>query len=217
MTAVDASIPPVIDGGTRDGASSSGGAGANDGGVATTGGSGGSTTGAPCPPGFESQLPLVLTGDTVPGNIDLGLASAPETPRNPCGLPEERVCFEGINAEREAIGLQPFIWDGDLADLARSHAADRNQQPYWGNLHGSSTSGDHLYQERAEFLGLKNGKFRSVVENAASRVPSAQAVVTGWMNSSGHRAVILGEGYWGSLRYAACGVDGREWNLEFGQ
>lgn len=170
-----------------------------------------------CPPGFESTEPLVLTGATVPGNLELGLASAPETPRNPCGSAEEQACFTGINAARQAEGLMPFLWDGDLADLARSHAADRNQQDYPGSMHGSSTTEEHRYQERAEFLGMKSGKFRSVVENAGSGIRNAQVAVEGWLNSPGHRAVILGEGAWSGLRYAACGADRDDWNIEFGQ
>jgi uncharacterized protein YkwD len=157
-----------------------------------------------------------LTGNTVPGNLALGLATAPETPRAPCGLPEERICFELINAERAAAGKAPFLWDGDLADLGRSHAADRNQQRYPGTQHGSSTSDTHLYQQRAEFLGLKRGKFRSVVENACQGARSGRGAFDCWMSSSGHRAVMLGEGSWATLKYAACGGDGSQWNLELG-
>jgi uncharacterized protein YkwD len=169
-----------------------------------------------CPAGFESVLPLVLSGDTVPGNLELGLASAPETPRAPCGLPQEQECFTLLNAERAAAGRAPLVWDGDLVDLARSHAADRVQQRYPGSQHGSSTNTAHLYQERAELLGLKNGKFRGVVENAVTGARSARAAVTSWMNSSGHRAVVLGDGQWNILTHAGCGGDGDQWNIEFG-
>jgi uncharacterized protein YkwD len=187
-------------------------------GVPATGGTGGGPTDFLCPEGIASELPLVLTGDTVPGNLDLGLATAPETPRNPCGYPEEQACFHAANREREAIGLPPYKWDGDLADLARSHAADRNQFNYPGTTHGSSTRDEHLYQDRGEFLGLKSSKFtRNVIENAAWGMSTGQAVVDTWMGSSGHRAAILGEGYWSGLTHAACGQDGTEWNMEFGE
>jgi hypothetical protein len=180
-----------------------------------TGGTGGSPVGPNCPEGIESVLPLVLTGETVPGNLELGLATVPETPRNPCGLPEEKNCFNIANQHRINAGLEPFLWDGDLADLARSHAADRNQQGNYPAMHGSSTNPGHLYQDRAEFLGLKSGKFTSVVEDAAYGVSTGQEVIDMWMASPGHRAVIMGEGYWWSLRYAACGQDGNQWNMEF--
>jgi len=167
-----------------------------------------------CPDGIASELTLVLSGATVKGNVSLGLAASPETPRNPCGSAEERVCFNDLNAERASRGLHPYIWDGDLADLARSHAADMKQVGYFG--HGSSTNSGHLYQDRADFLGLKGGKFRSVVENSAGGYRSGAAVIDGWMTSSGHRAVILGEGGWGNITHVGCGSDGNNWNLEFG-
>jgi hypothetical protein len=222
---VDTSIPTVIDSGAADGASLSGGSGGStpvggsggtDTGVPGTGGSGGGATDLNCPDGFNSELPLVLTGDTVPGNLELGLATAPETPRNPCGTPEEQICFNLINAEREKVGKAPFIWDGDLADLGRSHAADRNQQFYPGSQHGSSTNTNHLYQERAQFLGLKSGKFMGVVENACMGAFGGQGAFNCWLSSPGHTDVMLGNGTWAMLKYAACGGDGTQWNLELG-
>ena len=173
---------------------------------------------SPCPQGIESELPLVLEGETVPGNVDLGLASDPETQRNPCGSEEEKLCFRQANEERADRGLDPFIWDGDLADLGRSHSFDRAQRSYGGNsMHGSSTRNVHLYQERAEFLGLKADKFSSVVENSAYGYRTGEDVVSGWMGSDGHRAVILGEGAWAKYTHMACGFDGDvNWNMEFG-
>lgn len=170
-----------------------------------------------CPAGFTSDLPLVMTGSTVPGNLELGLASAPETPRNPCGLPEEQECFNMLNAERVAAGRAPLLWDGDLVDIARSHAADRNQQRYPGSMHGSSTNAAHLYEQRGAFLGLKMGKFKNVVENALTGGRTASSAVKSWMGSSGHRAVIMGDGQWATFTYAGCGRDGLEWNIEFGR
>jgi len=157
---------------------------------------------------------LVLKGNTVPGNTGLGLATSPETPRNPCGDAEERSCFNTANAERTQRGLAPYLWDGDLADLGRSHSADMNQRNYF--QHGSSTTNDHLYQQRGDFLGLKNGKFSSVVENIASGSNTGADTVAQFMASGGHRAVILGEGYWGSITHMACGRDGNRWSMEFG-
>jgi len=156
---------------------------------------------------------LVLKGNTVPGDVAMGLATSPETPRNPCGDAEERACFNAANAERAKIGLTPFIWDGDLADLGRSHSADMNQRDYFE--HGSSTTGSHLYQQRGDFLGLKNGKFSSVVENIAYGSNTGVGTVTQFMNSSGLRAVILGEEYWGGVTHMACGRDGNRWSMEF--
>ena len=211
-------------GGDASGTGGAGAAGTGTTGAGTAGTDGAGTTGTEpgtsgvaCPAGFESELALVLTADTVPGSVELGLASSPETPREPCGLPGDQECFNLLNAERAKAGLGPLKWDGDLADLARSHAADRSQRRYVGSQHGSSTSAAHLYENRAQFLGLKSGKFASVVENAVTGASSAGAAVRSWMGSSGHRAVIMGDGAWAPYTYAACAGNGREWNIEFGR
>lgn len=171
---------------------------------------------APNPNGYESSLDIVLAGATVPGDVPLGLASSPETPRNPGGSEDERRCFDLANAARREAGLEPFLWDGDLADLGRSHADDMQQLDYFG--HGSSTTEDHLYGDRGDFLGL-DVKFSSVVENSAFGYPTPEALIEGWLGSPGHRAVILGEDYWSAFTYAGCGksATGNYWNLEFGR
>jgi len=164
--------------------------------------------------GYPSELPLVLTGLEVPGDVDLGLATNPQTKRNPGGLPDEQRCFDLINIEREKVGKAPFKWDGDLVDLARSHSEDMYNYGYLS--HGSSTNDQDLYQERAQFLGLKNGKFGSVVECAGAGDMTPEGVVAGWMGSEGHRAVLLGEGYWAMNEYMACSRKDVMWSAEFG-
>jgi uncharacterized protein YkwD len=84
-------------------------------------------------------------------------------------------------------------------------------------MHGSSTNTMHLYEQRGEFLGLKSGKFRNVVENALTGGRSAQSAVSTWLGSSGHRDVIVGAGQWSTFTHAGCGRDGNEWNIEFGR
>lgn len=157
----------------------------------------------------------VLSGDTVPGNVALGLASAPETKRNPDGTAEESECFDRVNAERTQRGLNPFTYDGDLTDMARSHSDDMQQRSYFS--HGSSTTTTHRYQERGQFLGLKSGKFSGTVENIGSGYPNAATAVKKWMASPLHRAVILGEGSWSSYTHSGCGVGGSYWTLAFGK
>ncbi len=182
-----------------------------------TGTSGSGTGGDTGDGGYDSELDLILTGDTVPGNVELGLASSPETTRNPGGTDLDRLCFDLINDERMNAGLEPYPWDGDLTDLARSHSDDMEQLAYFS--HGSSTQpGAHLYQERAEFLGLKNGKFQSVVEDAGQGTKDIAAMVAAWMGSPGHRGPILGEGGWDHITHMGCAKStvGTLWSVEFG-
>jgi hypothetical protein len=55
------------------------------------------------------------------------------------------------------------------------------------------------------------------MENAANGGWTGQGVVKMWLGNSNTRATILGEGYLWSLRYAACGQDGNQWNMEFAE
>jgi len=166
-----------------------------------------------CPNGLTSDLPLILDGQTVPGDLAFGLATSPEIQRNPCGTPEEQACFAAVNDERQTHNLAPYIWDGDLADLGRSHSADMKQLDYFS--HGSSTTTQHLYQERGERIGLKADKFDSVVELIATNNSGGRATVQLFMGSPDHRAVILGEGGWSNITHMACGRDQEAWTIEF--
>jgi len=166
-----------------------------------------------CPNGLAGDLPLALLGTNVPGDTGLGIASSPEIQRNPCGTVEEKACFDAVNAERQALSLAPYIWDGDLADLGRSHSADMEQLDYFS--HGSSNTDQHLYQERGEKLGLKQDKFVSVVEVIATNNSGGHATVQLFMGSAEHRAVIIGEGGWSNITHMACGHNGDSWTIEF--
>jgi Cysteine-rich secretory protein family len=124
-----------------------------------TGGMGVGASGSGAGPGYgggdgcyKGDMELWLSGDTVPGNVDLGLATNPETERNPCGTDKEHECFEAVNSLRVEANLLPYTWDGDLADVVRSHAQDRSQLA--SAQYGSSTSTEDLGHERAMFLGL---------------------------------------------------------------
>jgi hypothetical protein len=82
--------------------------------------------------------------------------------------------------------------------------------------HGNSTNNEHLYQQRADFLGLKDGKFSSVVETTGVGQHTPEAIVQGWMGSPGHREVLMGEGWWGANEYMACARAGIMRNAECG-
>ena len=74
------------------------------------------------------------------------------------------------NAQRARHGLPPLAVDSQLMHSAHSHA-----------------------QWMASNRNLSHG--RGVAENIAMGQPSAGEAVRSWMNSSGHRANMLGSGY----------------------
>lgn len=193
------------------GNSASGGDTASGGDVASGGGdaaSGGSTT----VPTEETACGDGWGTDPIPGSLDLGLASDPEIAGVPGGTADERAIFDQINVERMNNGLPALMWSEQIANVARSHAADMNQQDYFD--HGSLTRtyrddegvvirDNWLPLPRVEFVYPDD--FSRAGENIASYPDPVENVVEAWMNSDGHRAAILYD--WAT--HGAVGLDGR--------
>lgn len=93
-----------------------------------------------------------------------------------------------VNAIRAENGLKTLTYDWELARVARFKSQDMKDQGYFS--HTSPTYG-------TPFQMIKNFgiSYRSAGENIAKGYATPQAVVNGWMNSSGHRANILNSGY----------------------
>ena len=204
--------------GAAGGAAPSAGGTPAAGGSATTGAGGSATTGtggsATTPPTQGEPCGEGWGNDPIPGNVDLGLASNPEINAINNGSPDERAVFDQINAERVNAGLEPLGWSDQVANAARSHAADMNQLDYFD--HGSST---RVYRDdagnvdrdnwlplpRIEFLYPSD--FRRAGENIASTRSPVDNAVSMWMDSDGHRAAILDEYGW-TATHGAIGIDG---------
>ena len=109
------------------------------------------------------------------------------------------------NIERVAAGLRPLRRDGDIAEIARAHSADMLANGKLAHELGGKDA-----NERAEAAGYdcrrlvseSNGTrtyTRGLSENISQRSgdwspdpePIARKIVTGWMNSPGHRKNIL--------------------------
>ncbi|MFZ7103662.1 MAG: CAP domain-containing protein [Peptococcaceae bacterium] len=108
---------------------------------------------------------------------------------------EEQQLFELINQERAAQGLDPLIYDAELAEWADVKTNDMIENNYFA--HESPTYGKVSTM-------LKNGgvDFRYAGENLG-KTSSVTKAHQGFMNSSVHRAAILNEGY----TYVGIGVD----------
>jgi uncharacterized protein YkwD len=103
--------------------------------------------------------------------------------------------FAQMNVEREREGLSALSSDSRLAAIARSHSDDMLTNNYFShndpNGCGSSCRADaagYAWRAIGENIYMMSGYSLSADEAAAK-------VVTGWMNSSGHRANILGSQY----------------------
>ena len=93
-----------------------------------------------------------------------------------------------VNEIRKENGLQPLTANWELARVARYKSQDMKDKGYFS--HTSPTYGSPYQMIRA--FGLS---FRAAGENIAKGYSTPQAVVNGWMNSSGHRANILNASY----------------------
>ena len=110
------------------------------------------------------------------------------------------------NVERAKYGLKPLTEDWELSRVARYKSQDMHDRRYFD--HNSPTYGTPFQMMKA--FGLS---YRSAGENIAMGYRTPQSVVTGWMNSSGHRANILNSSYTRiGVGYVA---DGNYWTQQF--
>ena len=93
-----------------------------------------------------------------------------------------------VNEIRVQNGLKPLTANWELSRVARYKSEDMRQNRYFS--HTSPTYGTPFQMIKA--FGLS---YRAAGENIAMGYKTPQAVVNGWMNSSGHRANILNASY----------------------
>jgi uncharacterized protein YkwD len=93
-----------------------------------------------------------------------------------------------MNRERARRGLTPLRFDSRLNAAAADRAADMFSRGYF----------DHVSPDgRSPFLSVQARGYRyaAVGENLAVGYRTPQSVVSGWMNSPGHRENILGRAF----------------------
>ena len=93
-----------------------------------------------------------------------------------------------VNEVRRENGLKALTANWELSRVARYKSQDMLNKGYFS--HTSPTYGTPFQMIKA--FGLS---FRTAGENIARGYSTPQAVVNGWLNSSGHRANILNASY----------------------
>ena len=93
-----------------------------------------------------------------------------------------------VNQERAAAGLGSLASDSQLTAVAQRKAEDMAKNGYFS--HTSPTYGSAF-----DMLKAAGISYRTAGENIAKGQKTAETVMNGWMNSSGHRANILSSGY----------------------
>lgn len=97
--------------------------------------------------------------------------------------------LDHVNAQRAANGVGPLSLCGTLGVAAQRHSDDqaaRATMTHTGS--DGSTLGDRA--GRAGYVG-----WTGLGENVAYGYGTVDAVMSGWMNSPGHRANLLSAGY----------------------
>lgn len=111
-----------------------------------------------------------------------------------------------VNKERTSRGLSPLTANWELSRMARIKSQDMVDNHYFS--HTSPTYGSPFQMMKS--FGIS---YKTAGENIAYGQTTPQAVVTAWMNSSGHRANIL------NANYKQIGVgyvkNGNYWTQEF--
>lgn len=105
-------------------------------------------------------------------------------PSEASGKAFEQEVIRLVNVERTKYGLKPLTENWELSRVARYKSNDMVTNRYFS--HTSPTYG-------SPFTMMKNFglKFSTAGENIAMGQRSADEVMNGWMNSSGHRQNIL--------------------------
>lgn len=111
-----------------------------------------------------------------------------------------------VNEQRAANGLKPLTLNADLSNVARVKSQDMHDNHYFS--HTSPTYGSPF--DMMKSFGIS---YRTAGENIAMGYATPEAVMEGWMNSSGHRANILNASFTQiGVGYVA---DGNYWTQEF--
>ena len=141
-------------------------------------------TGSNCP--TAPKLPI--GGGTAATTKAPAVTAAPATTAAPSSSLSEyaQAVFNSVNAERQKAGLSTLSYDGQLDQAANVRAQEIVQSFSHTRPDGRSTF------SILSDLGIS---YTSAGENIAYGQRSPEEVMTGWMNSEGHRANILNSNF----------------------
>lgn len=142
-----------------------------------------------------------------------------------------------INEYRKSLNLEPVTISKSLTSVARTHVKDSNlnhpengtdAKGVKGNLHSWSDKGswkpvcytsDHTYSDLmwskpSELTKYTGNGFEISIYSSGGLTP--KAAVDGWKSSSGHNAVMIGEGPWSELNTMGIAINGNYSHVWFG-
>ena len=113
----------------------------------------------------------------------LALSACGESGLGPDFDPQVEAFIEVMNAHRESIDCPALVWNRDVAEVAQAHSVDMLQRDFFAHENPDGLS-------PFDRLGAAGIEYSRAAENIAWGYPSAEAVLEGWLNSSGHRRNI---------------------------
>ena len=96
-----------------------------------------------------------------------------------------------VNAQRAEAGIAALRHDRNLARAARRFSKAMVAQRFFGHV---SPAGSTL-DERADAAGFSGSTLGETIGWGSGHLATPAAIVTGWMNSPPHRAIILDGGF----------------------
>jgi uncharacterized protein YkwD len=97
--------------------------------------------------------------------------------------PEVVAFVVAMNAHRTDLGCPELAWNVDVAAVAQGHSQDMVDRGFFAHTNPDGKSPF----DRMRDAGIG---FSGAAENIAWGYPTAEAVLTGWLNSPGHKANI---------------------------
>ena len=99
------------------------------------------------------------------------------------GSPGEQAVADLVNDHRVSMGLSPLEWSGEVYVVAEAHSEDMRDRDFFAH---DNPDGDSPF-DRLDAAGVS---YATAGENIALGYQTPEAVVQGWLDSSGHRANI---------------------------
>jgi uncharacterized protein YkwD len=113
------------------------------------------------------------------------LACAGDSPTGPGpgSDPEVERFVSLVNAHRAEVGCPALKWNGAVAGVAQAHSEDMVARGFFAHTNPDGKSPF----DRLSDAGVA---YSSAAENIAWGYPTAEAVLSGWLGSPGHKANI---------------------------
>ena len=168
------------------------------------------TTPAPPPPPPTHAPTVTRSVSPATASAVQSSSAAPSSPAVSVGSPVEQQVLALINQIRQSRGLSTLSQVSTITFAARAHSVDMASSNVMSHT-GTDGSNAGVRLTRAGY------QWRMYGEIVARGYKTAQAVVDGWMNSPGHRDVILTPQFTSFGAALATSASGQSfWTVDFG-